>query len=160
MKAIPRLALIGVLLNAMPVGMAKADDWGCEVLLCLVKPAGPADMKACVPPIKKLWRELSKGRPFPVCFMGGKDDSGTGAEHRYADRSFCPPNYLIPPRRKSDPWQCAMSGAVTVFVNGQPTQRVWWRGDGYGTVVEPVDAYGNSTIGSNEWPALPEKDEQ
>lgn len=130
MKFIPRLALVGMLLNVALPGVAMADDWGCEVLLCLSNPKGPTAVAQCVPPIKKLWRALAKGKPFPTCFMGGgKDASGNGAEHRFASPSYCPDNYLIPPQHEHDQWHCALSGAVTVYVGGQATQRVWWSGE-------------------------------
>lgn len=119
---------MGVLLNALLVGVAKADDWGCEVLLCLSNPKGPTAVAQCIPPIKKLWRELAKGHAFPTCFMGG-GGGGYGATHRFASANYCPENYLIPPQDDRDIWRCALSGAVTVYANGQPAQRVWWGGE-------------------------------
>jgi hypothetical protein len=49
---------------------ALANDWGCEVVLCLSNPGGPTQYAACVPPIAKLWRELATGHAFPVCTGG------------------------------------------------------------------------------------------
>jgi hypothetical protein len=46
---------------------AKADDWGCKVVLCLSNPGGPTQFAECRPPIEKLWKHLRKGRPFPTC---------------------------------------------------------------------------------------------
>lgn len=46
---------------------ARADDWGCQVLLCLSNPGGPTQYAACVPPIQRLWSELAKGGAFPTC---------------------------------------------------------------------------------------------
>ena len=48
---------------------AKADTWGCEVLLCLANPSGVMAAPACVAPIKKLYKALYKWRPdpFPRC---------------------------------------------------------------------------------------------
>ena len=48
---------------------APTHDWGCEVLLCLANPAGPMAVSACVPPIKKLYRELLKRHAIPTCRM-------------------------------------------------------------------------------------------
>jgi hypothetical protein len=50
---------------------AKADTWGCEVLLCLSNPAGPMAVAQCVPPIKRLYRAIFKWKPdpFPTCAM-------------------------------------------------------------------------------------------
>lgn len=50
---------------------AKADDHGCQVLLCLSNPGGATQYAACVPPITKLYEDLAKGKPFPICTGGG-----------------------------------------------------------------------------------------
>lgn len=42
-------------------GRAQANDWGCEVILCLSNPGGPTQFAECRPPIQKLWRELAEG---------------------------------------------------------------------------------------------------
>lgn len=42
-------------------GKARADDWGCQVILCLSNPGGPTQYAECRPPIEKLWRVLAKG---------------------------------------------------------------------------------------------------
>lgn len=47
--------------------LAHADDWGCQVLLCMSDPRGPTTEKECVPPMEKLWRHLAKGGRFPTC---------------------------------------------------------------------------------------------
>lgn len=52
-----------------PAAPAHADGWGCQVLICLSDPRGPETEGACVPPIERLWDELSKGHPFPTCDM-------------------------------------------------------------------------------------------
>jgi hypothetical protein len=46
---------------------AQASQYGCTVLLCLSNPAGPTAVAECVPPIRQLWRDLARGRPFPTC---------------------------------------------------------------------------------------------
>ena len=46
---------------------ARADEWGCQVILCLSNPGGPTQYGECRPPIEKLWRWLAKGHPFPTC---------------------------------------------------------------------------------------------
>ena len=128
MKFLPRIILVSGLLYGSLIGVARADDWGCEVLLCLSNPKGPTAVTECVPPIKKLWRQLAKGHAFPTCLMGS-GGGGTGAQHQFASANFCPQNYLIPPQDDRDTWHCALSGAVTVTVNGSSTQRVWWGGE-------------------------------
>ena len=47
------------------VETASADDWGCEVLLCLSNPAGPTAVEQCKPPIQRLWDHLRHGHEFP-----------------------------------------------------------------------------------------------
>lgn len=136
MKTLPQLVLLGVLLNTSFLSVAKADDWACEVLLCMSNPKGAMAVAPCVPPIKKLFRELAKGHAFPTCFMGG-GGNGTGATHRFADANYCPSDYLTPPQFDGDTWHCALSGAVTVSVNGKPTSRVWWSGES--SYTEPLD---------------------
>jgi hypothetical protein len=55
---------------------AHADDWGCEVLLCLSNPAGPMAVSQCVPPIKRLYAAIFKWKPdpFPTCAMATSSD--------------------------------------------------------------------------------------
>ncbi|WP_354317602.1 hypothetical protein [Sinorhizobium fredii] len=47
--------------------IARADDWGCEVILCLSNPGGATQYAPCRPPITGLWRELARGHAFPAC---------------------------------------------------------------------------------------------
>ncbi len=47
--------------------IARADDWGCQVMLCLSNPGGPEQYAECVPPIERLWAALRDGDPFPTC---------------------------------------------------------------------------------------------
>jgi hypothetical protein len=55
---------------------ARADDWGCQVLLCMSNPGGPTQFAECVPPIERLWRHLRRGGSFPTCDMAGSPESG------------------------------------------------------------------------------------
>lgn len=69
--------MIGLL---MGVGQeAMADDWGCQVLLCLSDPRGATTEAQCRPPIEKLWKHLRRGKPFPTCAMAGSAASRTGS---------------------------------------------------------------------------------
>lgn len=83
---LPAFALI---LATLAPTSSHADDWGCEVLLCLSNPAGPKAVAECVAPIEKLWRQLRKGRPFPHCDLGSSS-SGTGAVQSYNHYPPCP----------------------------------------------------------------------
>lgn len=48
---------------------AQADEYGCQVLLCLSNPSGPMAESECRPPIERMLRELAQKRPppFPRC---------------------------------------------------------------------------------------------
>jgi hypothetical protein len=75
----------GVAVLCLPL-TTHADDWGCQVLLCLSDPRGPRTEAACRPPIDRLYRALAKGHAFPVCTLAGSPQAG-GA---YAQRVFDP----------------------------------------------------------------------
>lgn len=59
---------------------ARADDWGCQVLLCLSNPGGPIQFAECVPPVQRLWNETARGRSFPTCNGVGFQASRSGYE--------------------------------------------------------------------------------
>ncbi|PDT06855.1 hypothetical protein [Rhizobium sp. M1] len=67
---------------------ARADDWGCQVLLCLSNPGGATQYAACRPPIQKLWRELAEGHSFPTCSGAGFRSSRPGYEPYYCDAGY------------------------------------------------------------------------
>jgi len=84
------------------VSSAQADNWACEVALCLSNPAEPMAVSQCVPPITKPHQHLAKGKSFPLCQSAGvrftrygKDhyeDCPTGAKTIYSgsrDRKLC-----------------------------------------------------------------------
>ena len=55
---------------------AYADDWGCQVMLCMSNPAGPMAVAECVPPIQRLYEAMShKGFKWPTCDLAGKPDT-------------------------------------------------------------------------------------
>ncbi len=55
---------------------AYADDWGCQVMLCMSNPAGPMAVAQCVPPMQRLYDAMSrKGFQWPTCDLAGKPDS-------------------------------------------------------------------------------------
>ncbi len=136
------LAVASVLLA--PAAPAHADGWGCQVLLCLSDPRGPVTEGECVPPIEKLWDELSHGHPFPTCNLMESWD-GLPEEIRSAipadvvqlvksttisggnggaSGSFCPYdlmyyNNLYGPA-------CRARNVIQVKLNGQVFTRVWW----------------------------------
>ena len=70
-------SMFATLLAGAVAAPAGASDYGCQVLLCLANPAGPMAVAECVPPIKKLFRDLAKGRGFPHCAMSSGPSGGT-----------------------------------------------------------------------------------
>jgi len=130
-----RLRLVGAL--AATVGLlgshpARGAD-GCVVLLCLAAPNWRA-IPQCVPPIRQLLHDLRKGRPFPMCAMGGASHC---AEHQWAIApSNCPPQYTRIVDRPSGPiYRCDYSGLISVTVNGSLFTKTWWSDSG-DTVTE------------------------
>lgn len=79
------LLATAVVLASLVAPQARADNWGCEVLLCLSNPAGPMAVAQCVPPIQRLYRAIFKWRPdpFPSCLMSNGTGSATGGNYAY-----------------------------------------------------------------------------
>ena len=69
---------------------ASADQWGCEVLLCLSNPAGPTAVKECEPPIHRLWDHLRDGHEFPACDMAKDGKSSAYAKLGFNFFDPCP----------------------------------------------------------------------
>lgn len=110
-------------LIAVAAPPARAVD-GCLVLLCLAAPSWRA-IPQCVPPVKQLFRDLSRGKPFPTCSMSG---AGNTANHAWSSApAFCPPQYTRVLDAESGPvYQCDYTGAISVSINGAPFSRTWW----------------------------------
>lgn len=85
-------ALSGVLLcvslYTFSSSVARSDDWGCQVLLCLSNPGGATEFAECRPPIERLWSHLAKGRSFPICSGVGFTATRPGYEPYYCDSGF------------------------------------------------------------------------
>lgn len=136
-------AVVGAVGN--PV-LALADDWGCQVMLCLSDPRGPETESACVPPIEKLWTALRKGNPFPTCdFSSSYNDlpadlknaipasvmqsianSNSGASNTYASASYCREDMLHWGGPEQSELLCSATGAINVTIDGVLFTRVWW----------------------------------
>ncbi|PDS59881.1 hypothetical protein CO663_07975 [Rhizobium anhuiense] len=69
-------------------GRAQANEWGCEVILCLSNPGGPTQFAECRPPIEKLWRELAEGHSFPTCSGATFHSSRPGYEPYYCESGY------------------------------------------------------------------------
>lgn len=84
-------ALWFALLIALFSKTTFADQWGCEVLLCLSNPAGPTAVKECEPPIHRLWDHLRYGHAFPTCDMAKEGNSSAYAKLGFNFFDPCPP---------------------------------------------------------------------
>lgn len=123
------LVFLTLMMQGIFIGSVKADEWGCQVLLCLSNPAGPEAVAECVPPIERLWQALSARppHPFPACAMGGGERSNS-ASHQWASADFCPAQYLTyTDDSNSGGMACSVTGGVTVVIGGQFQSRVWWQ---------------------------------
>jgi hypothetical protein len=85
MKLTKMCASLSLALGLIAAPQARADNWGCEVLLCLSNPAGPMAVAQCVPPITRLYRAIFKWRPdpFPTCTMVNGGDAATTGNFAY-----------------------------------------------------------------------------
>jgi len=107
---------------------ARADDWGCQVLLCLSNPGGPTEFAECRPPIERLWRHLRRGRPFPGCAMArSPEGGGSWAQVVFAPYDPCPAG--LQPAPAGSYVQDRTGTAPTVSEAGlSPVERVSSRG--------------------------------
>lgn len=64
--------LLGASLAAvLPARSARADQWGCQVLLCMSNPSGPEAVSECVPPMQRFYSVLKHGGSRPTCHESG-----------------------------------------------------------------------------------------
>ncbi len=136
LAALTGLAAVLALLGVSPD--ARAVD-GCTVLLCLAAPKWSA-IPQCVPPIRRLFHDLARGRSFPTCRMGNAGNSSTGntsASNAWAQApTLCPPQYTHLLDVDPGPaYSCDYTGAVSVVINGALFARTWWSTSGQ-TVTE------------------------
>ncbi|MGB0126802.1 MAG: hypothetical protein WBP72_04120, partial [Rhodocyclaceae bacterium] len=89
--SLKRIALAVAL--AASTGAAQADNWGCEVMLCLSNPAGPRAVPECKGPIDRLEDHLRHGGSFPTCQLSngaGSASAGTYARQNFTYYDPCP----------------------------------------------------------------------
>lgn len=55
---------------------ATASDFGCQALLCF---AGGKNVSECQPTIKKVLKDMAKGKVFPHCGFAGANGSANGS---------------------------------------------------------------------------------
>ena len=69
MRSRYRLAAVAILptLGALSAAPARADTFGCTVLLCMLNPQGWASVPYCVPPVQAAFALIAKRRPWPQC---------------------------------------------------------------------------------------------
>lgn len=118
------LALIAIC--AFPSVFAHADNWGCQVILCLSNPGGPEQYSECVPPIERLWQALRHGNPFPTCDFGAGSSQGTFATNTFASSGYCRGDLLYWGGAEQSELLCDSSGAIDVDIDNQLYTRVWW----------------------------------
>jgi hypothetical protein len=112
-----------VVLWSLPL-TAQADDWGCQVLLCLSDPRGPRTEAPCRPPIDRLYRALAKGHAFPVCTLAGSPQTGGS----YAQPVFDPYDPCPAGLRAAEPGRYVVQGKPVA-----DSRRSWQRYDLDGT---------------------------
>lgn len=105
--------------------LAHADDWGCQVILCLSNPGGPEQYAQCVPPVEKLWRALRHGDPFPTCDFGAGGSQGTSASNTFASAAYCREDLLYQDGPEESELLCGARGAINTDINGQADTRAW-----------------------------------
>jgi hypothetical protein len=86
-----RTALLTAGIIGLSASAARAEDWGCTVLLCLANPGGPTQYAACVPPVTRLWSHLKRGGAFPTCSGAGSSASPIG----YDPYEPCQDGYVL-----------------------------------------------------------------
>lgn len=120
------VALVLIVACAFASGIAQADDWGCQVILCLSNPSGPEQYSECVPPIERLWSALRRGDPFPTCDFGTGTSQGTYATNTFASSAYCRDDLLSWGGAEQSELLCGASGAINVDIDNQFYTRVWW----------------------------------
>lgn len=85
-----RIARLLSLVTLVVPTIGFASDFGCKVLLCLADPRGPTTESECKPPIRKLFRDLARGKPFPKCDMASGPNGTSYAKQGYSYYDNCP----------------------------------------------------------------------
>ncbi|MBN3804358.1 hypothetical protein GXB81_15050 [Paraburkholderia sp. Ac-20336] len=150
MRSIARRWLIALALLAgtsvFAPGVAYADDWGCQVILCLSNPGGPEQYGECVPLIEKLWRALRHGEPFPTCDFDTGAARGTSASNTFASAGYCREDLLVWGAPEQGELLCRASGAINVEIDSQLYARVWWDVGGQGPTITEFYGTGSTQV--------------
>jgi len=114
----------------IPINIARADSWGCQVILCLSNPGGATQFAECRPPVEKLWKHLAKGYSFPVCVGAGVKVLRPGYEPYY-----CHDGYRLVSRYGDQRRETAC-----VSVERQTVSNASCHGKGSGADSSPISA--------------------
>ncbi|WP_342706074.1 hypothetical protein OHZ10_36130 [Burkholderia arboris] len=126
--------------------LAHADNWGCQVIICLSNPGGPEQYSECVPPIEKLWSTLRHGDPFPTCDFGAGGTHGTSATNTFASASYCREDFLYWGGHEQSELLCRATGAINVDIDNQLYTRVWWNVAGAGSTITEFYGAGSTQV--------------
>ena len=136
--------------SAFAPSVVYADDWGCQVMLCLSNPGGPEQYGECVPPIEKLRRALRHGDPFPTCEYGAGTAQAMSVTNTFASGDYCREDLLVWGGPVRGELQCRATGAINVTIDNQLATRIWW--DVHGQASTVSEFYG---AGSTQMPYDP-----
>ncbi|PYE17253.1 hypothetical protein [Paraburkholderia silvatlantica] len=132
--------------SVMAPGVARADDWGCQVILCLSNPGGPEQYGECVPPIERLWAALRHGDPFPTCEFGAGGSQGTSAANIWASAGYCREDLLYWGGPEQSELLCNGRGAINVEIDGALYTRVWWDARGPDRTITEFYGAGSTAL--------------
>ena len=124
--------------------VARADAWGCQVMLCLSNPGGPEEYAECGPPIERLWAALRNGDPFPTCDLGTGGTHGGSATNTFASGGYCREDLLYWGGPEQSELLCRATGAINVKFDNQLYTRVWWGVDGQGPTITEFYGVGST----------------
>jgi len=127
-------------------GTGHADDWGCQVTLCLSNPGGPEQYGECVPPIGKLWAALRHGDPLPTCDFGAGGSQGTSAVNIFASAGYCREDLLYWGGPEQSELLCNARGAIDVEIDGALYTRVWWDARGADRTITEFYGAGSTQV--------------
>ncbi|MFM0208077.1 hypothetical protein PQQ96_11750 [Paraburkholderia sediminicola] len=130
-------------------GIARADDWGCQVILCLSNPGGPEQYGECAPPIERLWAALRHGDPFPTCDFRAGGSQGTSVVNVFASAGYCREDLLYWGGPEQGELLCNARGAIDVEIDGSLYTRVWWDARGTDRTITEFYGAGSTTIPYN-----------
>ncbi|GJH06784.1 hypothetical protein [Paraburkholderia terrae] len=141
--------------SVLAPGLARADDWGCQVLLSLSNRGGPEQYGACEPPIERLWSALRHGDTFPTCDFGAGGSQGMFATNTFASGGYCREDLLYRGGREQSELMCRATGAINVEIDNQLYTRVWWDVAGAGSTVTEYYGTGSTQVPSQVPSAVP-----